>query len=101
MIFERFGSPKRRANLKGVILAAGKGTRLYPVTYKIPKPLLPLANRPTIEYAFDRLKEIGIDDICVVVGETEAQMRAALGNGSDYDVRLSYVRQEDPHGLAH
>jgi len=87
--------------LKGVILAAGKGTRLYPVTHHIPKPILPLANKPTIEYAFDRLKEMGIDQICVVVGETESQMRAALGDGSAFDIRLSYVRQTDPHGLAH
>src|SRR5438105_14799413 len=88
-------------SLKGVILAAGKGTRLYPVTLHIPKPILPLANRPTIEYAFDRLKELGIDNICIVVGEAEAQMRAALGHGRDFDVRLTYVRQRDPHGLAH
>lgn len=87
--------------MKGVILAAGKGTRLYPVTFHIPKPILPLANRPTIEYAFDRLKEMGIEDICIVVGEMELQMRAALGDGSAYDVRLSYVRQTDPRGLAH
>lgn len=87
--------------MKGIILAAGKGTRLYPVTYHIPKPILPIANRPTIEYAFDRLKEMGIDDICIVVGGTELQMRAALGDGSPYDVRLSYVKQTDPKGLAH
>lgn len=87
--------------MKGVILAAGKGTRLYPVTYLIPKPLLPLANRPTMHYAFDRLKEIGITEICIVVGENEEQMKQALGDGSAYGVRLSYVRQNDPHGLAH
>ena len=87
--------------MKGVILAAGKGTRLYPVTHHIPKPILPLANRPTIYYAFDRLKEVGIEDVCVVVGETEGAMRAALGDGSEFDLRLTYVRQTDPHGLAH
>lgn len=87
--------------MKGVILAAGKGTRLYPVTHQIPKPLLPLANRPTIHYAFDRLKEMGVSDICIVVGEMESQMRDALGDGSEHDVRLSYVRQTEPKGLAH
>ena len=65
--------------MKAVILAAGKGTRLYPVTLTIAKPLLPLANRPTLFYAFDRLKEMGVTDICIVVGENEPQMRAALG----------------------
>lgn len=87
--------------LKGVILAAGKGTRLYPVTYTIPKPLLPLANRPTLYYAFDRLKEMGVTDICVVVGEMERQMRDFLGDGSDQGVNLSFVRQTEPKGLAH
>jgi len=87
--------------MKGVILAAGKGTRLYPVTRIIPKPLLPMANRTTLEYAFDRLKEIGIHDVCVVVGENEPQMREALGDGSNFGISLSYVRQENPHGLAH
>lgn len=87
--------------MKGVILAAGKGSRLYPVTHHIPKPLLPLANRPTLEYAFDRLKEIGITQICVVVGENEDQMRSALGTGEQYDVELSFVRQTEPKGLAH
>lgn len=87
--------------MKGVILAAGKGTRLYPVTHHVPKPLLPLANRPTIHYAFDRLKEIGISEICLVVGESGAQMKAALGDGDAYGVRLTYVEQTEPKGLAH
>lgn len=87
--------------MKGVILAAGKGSRLYPITHHIPKPLLPLANRPTLHYSFDRLKEIDVVDICVVVGENESQMKAALGDGREFGVRLSYVRQTEPKGLAH
>jgi glucose-1-phosphate thymidylyltransferase len=88
--------------MKGVILAAGKGTRLYPVTHVIAKPLLPMANRPTLHYALDRLKEIGITDVCLVVGQSnEGQMREALGDGSAFGVQLTYVRQDDPKGLAH
>ncbi|MEZ0327101.1 MAG: sugar phosphate nucleotidyltransferase, partial [Fimbriimonas sp.] len=87
--------------MKGVILAAGKGSRLYPITHVIPKPLLPLANRPTLYYAFDRLKEMGVTDICIVVGDNEAQMREALGDGADQGVRLTFVKQEEPKGLAH
>lgn len=87
--------------MKGVILAAGKGTRLYPVTHHVAKPLLPIANRMTMEYAFDRLKEMGIHEICVVVGENEPQMRDSLGDGSAFDVQLSYARQHEPKGLAH
>ena len=87
--------------MKGVILAAGKGSRLYPVTHVIPKPLLPLANRPTLEYAFDGLKAIDVTDICLVVGENEPKMREALGDGSAFGVRLTYVVQTEPKGLAH
>lgn len=84
-----------------MILAAGKGSRLYPVTHHIPKPLLPLANRPTLEYAVERLKELGIREIAIVVGENEPQMREAMGTGSHLGVSLDYVRQMDPKGLAH
>jgi glucose-1-phosphate thymidylyltransferase len=87
--------------LKGVILAAGKGTRLYPVTHHIPKPLLPLANRPTLHYAFDRLKELGITDICLVVGESGPTMVRELRSGEEHGIRLSYVTQSEPKGLAH
>lgn len=87
--------------MKGVILAAGKGSRLYPVTHHIPKPILPLANRMTLEYAFDRLKELGITEICIVVGENEETMKQALGDGSQFGLALSYVRQVEPKGLAH
>ncbi|MDX2065461.1 MAG: sugar phosphate nucleotidyltransferase [Fimbriimonadaceae bacterium] len=87
--------------MKGVILAAGKGSRLYPVTHIVPKPLLPLANRVTLHYAFDRLKEIDVTEICIVVGENEAKMRDALGDGHALGVNLSYVRQTEPKGLAH
>ena len=87
--------------MKGVILAAGKGSRLYPVTKVIPKPLLPMANRMTLSYAFDQLKDCGITEICVVVGENEAQMKDALGDGSAFGISLDYVRQTEPKGLAH
>lgn len=87
--------------MKGVILAAGKGSRLYPVTHHIPKPLLPMANRMTLEYAFDRLKDMGVTEICIVVGENEPLVKAALGDGAKFGVKLSYVRQTEPLGLAH
>lgn len=87
---------------KAVVLAAGKGSRLYPVTHHVAKPLLPIANRITLSYAFERLKEIGLTDICVVVGEqNEEQMRDALADGSQFGVQLSYVVQSSPQGLAH
>ncbi len=87
--------------MKGVVLAAGKGSRLYPVTHITPKPLLPMANRTTLFYVFDRMKEMGITDICLVVGENEPHMKAALGDGSALGINLTYVRQTEPKGLAH
>lgn len=87
---------------KAVVLAAGKGSRLYPVTHHVAKPLLPIANRITVSYAFDRLQEIGLTDVCLVVGEqNEAQMKEALGDGTQFGVKLSYVVQSTPQGLAH
>ena len=87
--------------MKAVILAAGKGSRLFPVTHIVPKPLLPLANRPTLAYAFDALTSIGIDEVGLVVGSNEGAMRDALGDGAAHGVRLTYIRQESPQGLAH
>jgi len=63
--------------------------------------LLPLANKPTIHYAFERLEEIGVTEICVVVGESGPQMKEALGDGSGQGIRLRYATQTEPHGLAH
>jgi len=87
--------------MKGVILAAGKGTRLYPITRHVPKPLMPIAGRLTLEYAFDQLKEMGCSEVGLVVGENESAMREALGDGSGFGVTLTYIRQTDPKGLAH
>lgn len=87
--------------MKGLILAAGKGSRLYPITYLIPKPLLPIANRITLDYAFEKLREIDVTDIGIVVGENEEAMKAALGDGSHFGVSLTYIRQPEPKGLAH
>lgn len=87
--------------MKAVILAAGKGSRLYPATKAVAKPLLPLANRMTLEYAFDELHECGITQVCIVVGDNERQMRESLGDGRMFHLELSYVRQPEPQGLAH
>lgn len=87
--------------MKGIILAAGKGSRLYPVTHHIAKPLLPIANRPTLHYAFDRLKEIGVRDVGIVVGENADAMKSSLGDGADLGMRIHYSLQEEPKGLAH
>ncbi len=87
--------------MKGLILAAGKGTRLRPLTYTVPKPLLPIANKPTLVYAIEAMKKAGVVDIGVVVGEQGALIAAKLGNGAALGVSLSYISQPEPKGLGH
>jgi len=85
---------------KAVILAAGKGSRLYPITHHIAKPLLPIANKPTMYYAFERLAEMQISDVCVVVGENEGEMKSFLEDKSSNGINISYAKQNHPKGLA-
>ncbi len=88
--------------MKAVVLCAGEGTRLRPLTYTSAKHLIPVANRPVIHYTLDALREAGITDIGIVVSpNVEAEFEAALGDGSPWGVRISYIRQSDPKGLAH
>ncbi len=83
--------------MKGLILAAGRGTRLRPLTHTRPKPVIRVAGRPIIHYAVDNLLAAGVEEIGVVVSpETEKDLREALGG---YPVR--YILQEEPQGLAH
>jgi glucose-1-phosphate thymidylyltransferase len=83
--------------MKGLILAAGRGTRLRPLTHTRPKPVIRVAGRPILHYAVENLLEAGVKEIGVVVSpETEKDIREALAG-----YRLSYVLQEEPQGLAH
>jgi glucose-1-phosphate thymidylyltransferase len=87
--------------MKALILAGGKGTRLRPITYSIAKQLVPVANKPVIEYGIEAIRETGIDDFGFIVGDAESDIRAALGDGKRWDARFTYIRQEAPLGLAH
>jgi len=88
--------------LKGIILAGGRGTRLLPITKVVSKHLLPVAGKPIIHYPIGTLKSIGIKDILIICGpEHTEQYIQVLGSGKELGVNFSYTVQHEPIGIAH
>jgi glucose-1-phosphate thymidylyltransferase len=87
--------------VKGLILSGGKGTRLRPLTYTSAKQLVPVANKPVLFYGIEAIAEAGITEIGIVVGDTQAEIREAVGTGDRWGVRVEYIEQDAPRGLAH
>ncbi len=86
---------------KGLLLAGGHGTRLRPLTYAGNKHLLPIANKPMLLYGLGHLKNAGIREIAVVLGPIREGVRELLGDGTNFDVKVTYLEQPDPKGIAH
>jgi len=87
--------------MKAVILAAGEGTRLRPFTVSRPKVMIPIGNRPILEYVVRALAANGITDIILVVGYMKERIMSFFGNGSRFGVKISYAIQEKQLGTAH
>jgi dTDP-glucose pyrophosphorylase len=87
--------------MKAIILAAGRGTRLAPITDWVPKPLLPIGGRPIIDTLLTSIRTAGIVDVLIVVGHLADELVDFLGDGAAYDLRLTYREQTERLGTAH
>jgi glucose-1-phosphate thymidylyltransferase len=88
--------------MKGVILHGGHGTRLRPLTHTGPKQLIPVANKPISQYVLEDLRNAGIKDIAIVLGDIlPEKVKDHYKDGSDFEVKITYIYQEEPKGIAH
>lgn len=85
----------------GVILAAGKGARMFPFSERSPKPMLPILNKPLLVHQIESMRDCGITEIHIVVGHLAYLVAGAIGDGSRYGVKIHFVAQEGSLGLAH
>jgi len=87
--------------MKALVLSGGSGTRLRPITYTSAKQLLPVANKPVLFYGLEAIRDAGITEVGLVVGDTAPAIIDAVGDGSSFGLEVTYLRQEAPLGLAH
>lgn len=87
--------------MKALVLSGGLGTRMRPLSHSMAKQLMPIANKPVLEYVLENIRDIGITQIGVVVGDHRAQIAEVIGDGSRFGARITYLTQERPLGLGH
>jgi glucose-1-phosphate thymidylyltransferase len=87
--------------MKALVLAGGAGTRLRPITHTSAKQLVPVANKPILFYGLEQIRDAGITDVGIIVGDTAAEIEAAIGDGSELGITPTFIRQDQPLGLAH
>ena len=94
--------PTRTVNaVKALVLSGGSGTRLRPITHTSAKQLVPVANKPVLFYGLEAIADVGITDVGIIVGDTAPAIEAAVGDGSQFGLNVTYIRQDAPRGLAH
>ncbi|OGS20619.1 MAG: glucose-1-phosphate thymidylyltransferase [Elusimicrobia bacterium RIFOXYA2_FULL_40_6] len=87
--------------MKALVLSGGKGTRLRPITHTSAKQLVPIANKPILFYGLEFLAQAGIKEVGIIVGDTKKEIMNAVGDGSKFGLKITYIEQEAPLGLAH
>jgi len=87
--------------VKALVLAGGSGTRLRPITHTGAKQLVPVANKPVLFWGLESLRDAGITEVGMVVGTTAPEIEAAVGDGSQFGLTVTYLPQDAPRGLAH
>ncbi|ANP56002.1 glucose-1-phosphate thymidylyltransferase [Streptomyces griseochromogenes] len=87
--------------MKALVLSGGKGTRLRPFTHSMPKQLVPVANKPVLVHCLENIRDIGVTEVGLIVGDRRDQIEAAVGDGSGLGLRITYIEQDAPRGLAH
>jgi len=87
--------------MKALVLSGGSGTRLRPITHTSAKQLVPVANKPVLFYGLEAIADAGVTDVGIIVGDTAPAIEAAVGDGSKFGLKVTYIRQLAPLGLAH
>ncbi len=87
--------------MKALVLAGGSGTRLRPITHTSAKQLVPVGNKPVIDFGLEAIAAAGITEVGIIVGHTGPEIEAYVGDGSRYGITVTYVPQPEPLGLAH
>lgn len=87
--------------MKALVLAGGSGTRLRPITHTSAKQLVPVANKPILFFGLEQIRAAGVTEVGIIVGDTEDEIRAAVGDGTALGITPTYIRQDEPLGLAH